>query len=297
MYPRSFAYYRAASLDEAAALLRELGPEAKLLAGGQSLVPLMKLRLSSPAALVDLGHLRGADYVKEDDDGLLLGPLTRHADVEHSAAAGKIPILGDCAAGIADVQVRNWGTVVGSIAEADPTGDWAPVLLTLDSQVLCRSTGRQRRIALSDFIQDAFTTALEPGELVEQLEIKAPGPGSGGCYLAFKRCAPVYASASVAVQLTMQDGVCGKARVALGAVALTPVIANQAAAALEGKAIDAATVKRASEAAAAACEPPSDGRGSAEYKRALIRKLFAEAAIVAARRARGEAVEVSHHYA
>ena len=297
MYPRSFAYYRATSLKEAAAMLSELGPEAKLLAGGQSLVPLMKLRLASPAALVDLGHIPGADYIKEERDALLLGPLARHADVEHSAAVGKIPILHDCAAGIADVQVRNWGTVIGSVAEADPTGDWAPVLLTLESQVVCRTTGKQRKIALKDFIQDAFTTALQPGELLEQLEIKAPGPGSGGCYLAFKRCAPVYASASVAVQLTMQDGVCRQAAVALGAVALTPVIASQAAAALEGQTLNAATIKRASEAAAASCEPPSDGRGSAEYKRALIRKLFAEATAVAARRAHGEAVEVSHHYA
>jgi carbon-monoxide dehydrogenase medium subunit len=150
---------------------------------------------------------------------------------------------------------------------------------------------------LRDFIQDAFTTALQPGELVQQLEIKAPDPGSGGCYIAFKRCAPVYASASVAVQLSMQDGVCRDAAVALGAVALTPVIAKEAARALEGKTLDSATIKRAAEAAAAACEPPSDGRGSTEYKRALIRRLFAEAAAVAARRARGEAVEVSHHYA
>src|SRR5437016_4339303 len=125
MYPRPFAYHRAMSLKEAAGILAELGPEAKLLAGGQSLVPLMKLRLSSPSALVDLGHIQDLEFIKDGDGAVTMGALARHSDVEHSTAARRVPILCDCAAGIADVQVRNWGTVVGSIAEADPTGDWA----------------------------------------------------------------------------------------------------------------------------------------------------------------------------
>jgi carbon-monoxide dehydrogenase medium subunit len=132
---------------------------------------------------------------------------------------------------------------------------------------------------------------------VEELHVKAPAKNSAGCYVAFKRCAPVYASASVAVQLTMEGRECRDAKIALGAVALTPVIASEAATALLGADLNAKTVARAAEAVSAACDPPSDGRGSGDYKRALLRKLFTEAVGVAARRARGEAVEVSHHYA
>ena len=297
MYPRPFTYHRATSLREAAGTLAELGPEAKLLAGGQSLVPLMKLRLSSPTALIDLGHIRGLDFIKDESGAIRIGALARHSDVERSPIARRIPILRDCASGIADVQVRNWGTVVGSIAEADPTGDWAPVLLVLDTDVECLSSNGRRSVALPSFIKDAFTTALTAGEVIEQLRIKAPESKSGGCYLAFKRCAPVYASASVAVQLAMDGRVCRQAKVALGAVALTPVPADEAARALQGSDLNAKAVAAAAEAASAACEPPSDGRGSSEYKRALIRKLFIEAVSAAARRAWGEDVEVSHHYA
>lgn len=297
MYPRSFAYHRASSLKEAAGMMAELGPEARLLAGGQSLIPLMKLRLSSPATLVDLGHIPDLDFIRHNDGALEIGALARHSGVEHSAEARRIPILRDCAAGIADVQVRNWGTVVGSIAEADPTGDWSPVLLTLETAVHCLGPQGERRVPLAEFIRDAFTTALEPGELIQALQIRTPASGSGGCYLAFKRCAPVYASASVAVQLSMEERVCRQARVFLGAVALTPVRADEAATVLNGTNLDTSTLQRAAEAAAAACDPPSDGRGSGEYKRALIRKLFKQAVSVAARRAHGKTVEVSHHYA
>ncbi|HZU22401.1 MAG TPA: xanthine dehydrogenase family protein subunit M [Terriglobales bacterium] len=297
MYPRPFTYHRAASLKDAAATLAELGPEAKLLAGGQSLVPLMKLRLSSPAALIDVGHIQGLNYIRAENGAFRIGALARHTDMAQSAAARHVPILHDCAAGIADVQVRNWGTVVGSIAEADPTGDWAPVLLVLDTEVECLANHGRRSLGLAGFIQDAFTTALRPGEVMQELRVKATERGSGGCYLAFKRCAPVYASASVAVQLALEGATCRQARVALGAVALTPVVATESAKALEGSDLNAKSIARAAEAAAASCEPPCDGRGSTEYKRALIRKLFTQAVNVAARRARGESVEVSHHYA
>ncbi|MBV8205407.1 MAG: xanthine dehydrogenase family protein subunit M [Acidobacteria bacterium] len=297
MYPRAFAYYRAASLKEAAGMLAELGPEARPLAGGQSLIPLMKLRLSSPAALVDLGHIPGLDYIAVGNEFLQLGPLVRHADIEHSPALNQVPLLHDCAAGIADVQVRNWGTVVGSIAEADPAGDWAAVLLALGADVHCMSKAGERSLPLTGFITDAFATALQPGELISSLRVRVPGPGSGGCYVAYKRCAPVYASASVAVQLRVEDGICREAAVTLGAVGLMPVIAAEAAGALRGNQLTPKTAERAAEAAGAAADPASDNRGSGEYKKALIRKLLVEAVEVAARRARGETVEVSHHYA
>src|SRR5256885_305940 len=137
MYPRAFSYHRASSLKDAATLLSQLGEGAKLLAGGQSLIPLMKLRFANPAHLVDLNFISGTSYIEEENGTLRFGALTRHAEIEASAVAAKIPILHDCAAGIADVQVRNRGTIGGSLAEADPSGDWAAVLSTLYTVVRC----------------------------------------------------------------------------------------------------------------------------------------------------------------
>ena len=297
MYPRNFSYHRASSLAEAARLLAELGSEAKLLAGGQSLIPLMKMRLASPAAIVDLGHIAGLNYLRCDGDHLSFGSLCRHADVEHSEVAQGIPILHDCAAGIADVQVRNWGTLAGSVAEADPTGDWAPVLLALETEVGCVGAKGERTLPLAGFIRDAFTTALAADEVIREIRVRVPARNSSGAYVAFKRCAPVYASASAAVQLALADGVCTDARIYLGAVGLTPVHAGEAEGALRGKRVDAKSVAAACDAAAAAADPQSDQRGSAEYKRNLVRALVAEAVDAAARRAAGTRVEVAHHYA
>ena len=278
-------------------MLSELGPEAKLLAGGQSLIPLMKLRLASPSALVDLGHIAGLDYVKANGGGIVFGPLARHTAISKSDAARQIPILHDCAAGIADVQVRNCGTLVGSIAEADPTGDWAPVLLALGSDVQCLAATGERTVPLADFIKDAFTTSLSAHEIIREVRTTIPAKGSGGAYLAFKRCAPVYASASAAVQLTIDKGVCREARIYLGAVGLTPVHASGAESALNGKPVNEKTIAAAADAARSEVDPQSDQRGSAQYKRALIGGLVAEAIQAAAKRAGGHRVEVVHHYA
>src|ERR1700688_5056696 len=165
MYPRSFHYHRASSLKEAAGMLAQLGGDAKLLAGGQSLIPLMKLRFANPAHLVDLNFIFGTSYIKEGDGTFRFGALTRHAEIEASAAAGKIPILHDCAAGTADVQVRNRGTIGGSLAEADPSGDWATVLFTLAAEVQCLGPKGERAVSLTNFIKDAYTTDLAQDEL------------------------------------------------------------------------------------------------------------------------------------
>jgi carbon-monoxide dehydrogenase medium subunit len=297
MYPRAFNYHRAGSLKEAAVLLSQFGPEARLLAGGQSLIPLMKLRLASPRHLVDLNFVPGSSYIKEEDGTLRIGALTRHAELENSAAIARIPILHDCAAGIADVQVRNRGTIGGSLAEADPSGDWGPVLLTLPAEVRCLSPKGERTIPISQFFTDAYTTALAPDELIREAVIKVPPKGSGGAYLAFKRCAPVYASASVAVQLTVEGDTCRDAAIVLGAVGLTPAKAADAENTLRGQRINAKTIAAAAEAARSAADPQPDMRGSAEYKRALIAGLVKRAIETAARRARGEHVEFSHLYA
>jgi aerobic carbon-monoxide dehydrogenase medium subunit len=297
MYPRAFHYHRAGSLEEAATMLAQLGDDAKLLAGGQSLIPLMKLRFANPAHLVDLNFIAGTSYIKEENGSLRLGALTRHAEVEFSSLAWKIPILHDCAAGIADVQVRNRGTIGGSLAEADPGGDWATVLMTLSTEVRCLGAEGERIIPLSEFIKDAYTTALSHDEVVGEISVSMPAQGSGGAYLAFKRCAPVYPTASAAVQLTMEANLCKKASIVLGCVGLTPTRATDAEAALENKEITDNNISSAMEAARCSADPQSDRRGSADYKRSLVAALVKRAIEVAKKRARGEKVEVSHVYA
>lgn len=297
MYPRAFHYHRAGSLQEAVIMLSQLGDDAKLLAGGQSLIPLMKLRFANPTHLVDLNFISRTSYINEENNALRFGPLTRHAEIEASPATAKIPILHDCAAGIADVQVRNRGTIGGSLAEADPSGDWATVLMTLQTQVRCLGTGGERTLPLSDFIQDAYTTALTRDELVSEVLVKIPPKGSGGAYLAFKRSAPVYPTASAAVQLTMEGDVCKEAAIALGCVALTAIKARDAEAMLRGQRITDKATSGTMEAAKAAADPQTDMRGSADYKRTLVGALVKRAIGIALRRAAGERVEVSHIYA
>ncbi len=296
MYPNSFRYFRPSTLEEASATLTELGDDAKALAGGQSLIPLMKLRLSSPSALVDLNFIPDSSYIRRSNGTIHFGAMTRHADIENSEIASRVPILHDCAAGIADSQVRNRGTIGGSVAEADPSGDWGPVLLTLDTEVHVIGPSSSRTIGLPEFFLDAYTTALAPGELVKEISVNAPPKNTAGAYVAFKRCAPVYASASAAVSLTVEDGACSAARILLGCVGLTAIRASEAEAALIGKQLTAKTIETAAEAAMAAADPQSDMRGSTEYKRALVRVLVKRAIHIAARRARGEHVEAGHEY-
>jgi carbon-monoxide dehydrogenase medium subunit len=296
VYPNSFRYFRPSTLEEASATLTELGDDAKALAGGQSLIPLMKLRLSSPSALVDLNFIPDSSYIRRSNGTIHFGAMTRHADIENSEIASRVPILHDCAAGIADSQVRNRGTIGGSVAEADPSGDWGPVLLTLDTEVHVIGPSSSRTIGLPEFFLDAYTTALAPGELVKEISVNAPPKNTAGAYVAFKRCAPVYASASAAVSLTVEDGACSAARILLGCVGLTAIRASEAEAALIGKQLTAKTIETAAEAAMAAADPQSDMRGSTEYKRALVRVLVKRAIHIAARRARGEHVEAGHEY-
>src|SRR5712691_4524501 len=266
MYPRAFRYHRAGSLREAAEMLSQLGEGAKLLAGGQSLIPLMKLRFANPADLVDLNFIKGASRIQEENGAIRIGALARHAEIQDSVAASKIPILCDCAAGIGDAQVRNRGTIGGSLAEADPSGDWATVLMTLTTDIHCFDGKRKRSIPLRDFVKDAYTTALSHDEVLSEVIIKVPPRASGGAYLAFKRSAPVYPTASAAVRLTMEGDVCKEAAIVLGCVGLTPIKSNDAETALRGQRITEKAISAAVESARAAADPQSDMRGSAEYK-------------------------------
>ena len=297
MYPRAFAYHRAKSYPEAVSLLSELGEEAKFLAGGQSLIPLMKLRLSTPAHLVDLNFIPDTSYI-HSNGSLRFGAMTRHSEIAASVDAARLPILHDCAAGIADPQVRHMGTIGGSIAEADPTGDWAPVLLSTGATVKTLGQNGEHSIDISDFILDAYTTALQPGELITEISIPTPQPRSGGAYIALKRCAPVYASASVAVQLMLnEDHTCREAHVYLGVLGLTATRVEAAEQLLSGQAIDDRQLEGVRKAIMDVAEPMSDMRGSAEYKRHAAGTLAKLALQAAERRARGENVEVTHLYA
>jgi carbon-monoxide dehydrogenase medium subunit len=297
MYPRAFHYHRANSLNEACTMLSQLGDEAKVLAGGQSLLPLMKLRFANPQHLVDLNFVPNTSYIKDDGSLLRFGTMTRHSEIENSQAVRSIPILHDCAAGIADVQVRNRGTIGGSLAEADPSGDWATILLTQKTEVRCLGPSGKRSIPLHEFIKDAYTTSLAHDELIEEVVVAKPPAGSGSAYLAFKRAAPVYPTASVAVQVTLEGGTCKDVIIALGCVGLTAVRAAKAEQELRGKALNQQTITRASEAAQSEGDPQSDMRGSAEYKRRLLGGLLKQAIGIAVRRAGGEQVEISHIYA
>src|SRR5213594_1980833 len=278
MYPAAFRYYRAATLEEAASILSQAGDEARPLAGGQSLIPLMKLRLVRPALLVDLNSIPGLSSIKSEQGVVRIGALARHAQLADSELSQLIPILHDCAAGIADVQVRNQGTIGGSLAEADPSGDWGAVLLTLETSVRCSRPSGERTIALDDFFKDAYTTVLGHDELISEIIVKQPAKNSAGAYLAFKRSAPVYATASAAVQLTLGDNdTCKDVRIVLGCVGLTAIRAREAEKTLQGKTLDAAKIETAVEAVRAAAEPQDDMRGSADYKRVLIAALVKRA--------------------
>lgn len=296
MYPAAFRYYRAGSMKEAADLLSQLGEDARALAGGQSLIPLMKLRLARPSALVDLNFIPNVSIIHKRDQEIRIGALAHHGDIADSKIVEQVPVLHDCAAGIADVQIRNRGTIGGSVAEADPSGDWTPVLLTLGAEVSCVSPEGERTIPLRDFTIDAYTTAMKQGELLKEVRIKVPPKNSAGAYLAFKRCPSVYASASVAVQLTMHEDTCEDARIQLGCVGLTTVHAQNAEAELRGKSISERTIRSAAEAAMNEAEPQPDMRGSVPYKRVLVGALLKRAIALALRRSRGEHVEVSHEY-
>ena len=276
MYPASFEYYAPASVEEAIALLERYGDEAKLLAGGQSLIPLMKLRFASPRALVDLNRIEGLDAIGEDDGHLAIGALVRHKDCERSEALrGRYGVLGDAAPQISDPIVRNLGTVAGSLAHADPQGDWGSALLAVGAEVEATGPNGTRTIALDDLFQGPFTTSLEPTELVTAVRVPDPGPRAGGTYLKLERKVGDFATVGVAVHVSFANGTVGRAGIALTAVGPRSIRATAAEEALAGGTLDDDTIRHAAELAAQAAEPRSDHRGTADYKRSVVR-VFTE---------------------
>jgi carbon-monoxide dehydrogenase medium subunit len=288
MIPASFDYHAPKTLDEAVALLARLGDSAKILAGGQSLIPAMRFRLAAPDALVDLGRIRDLSYVEERGDHLAIGALTREHALEASPVVAKsYPLLLDTAKVIADPIVRNKATVGGNLAHADPANDHPATMLAYNAQVVARGPKGTRTIAIDDLFVGLFETSLIPGEILTEIRIPKPGAGSGGAYLKIERKVGDYAVAAVAVQLELAGGAIKRVRVGLTNVSSIPMRAKNAEAALTGKQPTGDVLEAAGVAAAAECDPSADLRGQVDYKRDLVRVLIKRAVRQAAQRAQG----------
>jgi carbon-monoxide dehydrogenase medium subunit len=296
MYPRAFEYLVPDSMKDAISMLSSCGGEAKLLAGGQSLIPLMKLRLASPRWLIDIGRLGGLAYVREDETCLRIGALTSHTSVlESRLVHQRFPLVADAVSVIGDSQVRNWGTIGGALGEADPAGDWGPVALALKARIRCVSPRGERILDAESFFVDAYTTRLDHDELVTEVIFPTPAPDQCGAYVKLERRAGDFAVVSVGVQLAMDERkFCREACIALGAAGLTPIQAPDAASFLAGKEIRPDIVQEAAQRVAGAAEPIEDIRGSQDYKRAALRSIFKQAVAIALRRLRGETIQAGH---
>jgi carbon-monoxide dehydrogenase medium subunit len=276
MYPPSFEYFAPSTLDEALSILERYGDEAKVLAGGQSLIPLMKLRFAAPRALVDINRIGGLDALAEEDGGLRIGALVRHKTCERSPLlTGRFATLGDVAGLVSDPLVRNLGTVCGSLAHADPQGDWGSALLALDAEVEARGPSGTRKIALDKLFLGPFTTALEPTEIVTSVHVPDPGEHAGGTYLKLERKVGDFATVGVAVHVSFDDGHVSRAGIALTAVGPTDFRATAAEESLVGGSLDDDAIREAADLAAEAATPRDDHRGSAAYKRQVVR-VFTE---------------------
>jgi len=273
MYPSRFRYEAPRSLAEAIGLLHDGGDYAKVLAGGQSLVPLMKLRFASPELVVDINNVPGLDYHRADPDGTLrIGALCRHVDLERSDLLKTTqPTMASAAPLIADPIVRNRGTLVGSLCHADPQGDWASVVLALGGSVVARGPRGTRAITLADFVTGPFQNVLDQDEIaVEAVIPAAQGTRSGG-YLKLERRVGDFATVGVAVALETSGETVTRAGIALTGVGGSTIAATEAAGALTGRALTAENITRAADLAAQAARPRTDHRGSAEYKRHMVR--------------------------
>jgi len=272
MYPPRFRYEAPRSIEEAIALLEEAGSEAKVLAGGQSLVPLLKLRFASPDLLVDINGLPGLDYHRVDADGTIrVGALCRHADLEHSALLkARQPTMAAAAPLVADPSVRNRGTLVGSLCHADPQGDWAAVVTALGGSVVALGPNGRRTIPMTEFVTGPFQNVLAYNEIAVEAVIPAPKGTSVGGYLKLERRVGDFATAGVAVALELSGATVSRAGLALTGVGSATINATDAAQSLVGKPLSAEAIAGAAELAGQAAKPRSDHRGTAAYKRHII---------------------------
>jgi aerobic carbon-monoxide dehydrogenase medium subunit len=288
MFPAAFDYLAPPTLDEALATLGQRGDDAKVLAGGQSLIPLMKLRLATPSLVVDLGRIDDLVFMTSDGSILRIGARVRHCDIEASPELRRdCPILHDAVRLISDPLVRNMGTAAGSVCHADPAGDWGAVMLALQASFVLRSRGGERTVEAADFFTGPYSTVMRPDEVMTEIRIRVPRGRSGGSYQKLERKIGDFATVGVAVQVELDDGHIGRAGIGLTAVGPTNLRAEAAERALAGAAPDDALIAEAARLAAQASEPRTDIRGSAEYKRDVVR-VFVQRGLRAALRAAQE---------
>ena len=286
--PASFEYHRPTSIKEAVGLLAQWGDEGRALAGGHSLIPMMKLRLASPAHLIDLAGVAELKGTRTDGNDIVIGAMvTQHELAGSELVAGKIPLLRETSLQIADPQVRYVGTLGGNVANGDPGNDMPAVMLCLNATYQVMGKGGERRVAARDFYQGAYFTALEPGDVLTAVRIPIPPAGHGYAYEKLKRKIGDYATAAAAVVLTMSGGKVASCSIGLTNVAETPLWAQEAGKILAGSALDAATVKKAVAAAEAITSPAADARGPAHYRSKMAGVMLTRALARAKSRARG----------
>jgi carbon-monoxide dehydrogenase medium subunit len=288
MIPGKFDYLVPQTLAEAVSLLNQHGDEAKILAGGQSLIPAMRFRLALPEILIDINRIEGLNYIREENGYLAIGAMTREAELDASPLIRqKYTLLADTAKVIADPLVRNMATVGGNLAHADPANDHPATMLAYGAELVAVGPGGERLIPIDEFFVDLFENSLAPHEILREIRIPTPGPNSGGAYLKIERKVGDYAVAAVAVQLTLEGETCTAARIGLTNVSPKPMRAAGAEAAITGKPLTDDAIQAAGVAASQDCEPSSDLRGSEAYKRDLVRVITMRAIRAAADRARG----------
>lgn len=275
MIAQSFNYESPGTLKEAISLLNKYGEEAKILSGGHSLIPMMKLRFASPDYLIDINGIPGLSYIKEEEGLVKLGGLTRESEIEHSDLLKKhFPIFADVTKLIADPQVRNRGTIGGNLAHGDAANDHPAVMLSLNATVIATGAEGERSIPIDEFFFGFYQTALQHGEILTEIQIPVPPKGTGNAYHKLERKVGDYATAGCAVQITVDEkGVCTNAGIGLTNVNATPLRAIRSQQALTGKPITDATIAEAAKYASEDCNPSSDLRGSEEYKRHLVAVL------------------------
>lgn len=286
MIPDKFEYVAPATIPEAIAFLEQHPGEAKILAGGQSLIPLMKFRLASPAYLVDLQKVPNLDILQERDGSLVIGAMTRESLLETSPLIQRrYPALHDTSGVIADPLVRNFATVGGNLAHADPANDHPATMLALRASVVAEGPNGRRQIPIDDFLVDTFETTLAPDEVLIEIHVPQPASRSGSAYRKLERKVGDYAIAGVAVQLSLDGDVCTQAGIGLTNVGSTALRAIHAENFLRGKRLDEETIREAARLAETSAQPSTDLRGPAEYKGAMVRTLTSRALHAAAQRA------------
>jgi len=279
MIPAAFEYHAPTSIIEASALLARLGEDAKILSGGQSLIPLMKLRLANPHHLVDINGIPGLSFIREAEGFLRIGALTRESDLDESELIRtRYPLIHDTSQVIADPVVRNLATIGGNLAHADPANDHPAAMLAAGAEIVAAGRGGERRLPIESFFTGPFATALKADEILTEIRVPVPTARSAGAYLKVERKVGDFATAAVAVQITLAaNDLCSRIGIGLTNVGLTPIKAGKAEGALRGQRLDDKAIKEAARLAADAAQPAADLRGPVEYKKDLVRVLTVRA--------------------